>query len=404
MTRRAALAAAALSTVALAGCGGAVTPTLRAPAPAPPQRLALGITEANPHLLAPGPQPAAFAPWRDRLAALRPSYVRIFVDWAKTDGDLSRADDGCLREIRPCAAYTGLRDQLRAVAARRLRDPGRWRPVLTIYGVPPRFALPPGGCERRDAQPRARPMTADGLAAYRRLLAEILALARAEGTPIAAVSPWNEPNHPAFVSPQRQTCDARAPSAAAAVYAVIARSARTVLATQADPPALVLGELAGFVRPTPRTTAIGEFVDALPDDLACAAAAWAVHDYVRPDGGGRDAVGALERALARRRCTADDPIWVTETGAGGPRPGAARSADPAEPGAGCRALAARLAAWDADPRVTAAFQYSFREDPAYPVGLADAGLTRTWPAYDLWLAWSRATGDGPPPALPAACA
>jgi hypothetical protein len=55
--------------------------------------------------------------------------------------------------------------------------------------------------------------------------------------------------------------------------------------------------------------------------------------------------------------------------------------------------------------VEAAFQYTFRDDPAFPVGLADARLTRTWPTYDEWLAWG---GDRPPggpaPDLPAACA
>ena len=58
-----------------------------------------------------------------------------------------------------------------------------------------------------------------------------------------------------------------------------------------------------------------------------------------------------------------------------------------------------------DPRVTAAFQYTFRDDPVFPVGLADVSLTRTWPAYTLWLAWGgeRDPRD-PEPALPAACA
>jgi hypothetical protein len=71
----------------------------------------------------------------------------------------------------------------------------------------------------------------------------------------------------------------------------------------------------------------------------------------------------------------------------------------------CRALDAALRRWDVDPRVEAAFQYTFRDDPSFPVGLADVGLTRAWPAYDEWLAWG---GDRPPggpaPDLPAACA
>jgi hypothetical protein len=54
--------------------------------------------------------------------------------------------------------------------------------------------------------------------------------------------------------------------------------------------------------------------------------------------------------------------------------------------------------------VDAAFQYTFREDSAYPVGLADAGLTRTYPTYDLWAAWGARAPSDPAPALPPSCA
>ena len=57
---------------------------------------------------------------------------------------------------------------------------------------------------------------------------------------------------------------------------------------------------------------------------------------------------------------------------------------------GCRALDAALRAWAADPRVDAAFQYTFREDDAFQVGLADAELTHLRPAYAAW----RAAADG----------
>ncbi|MCW2995444.1 MAG: hypothetical protein JWQ18_2939, partial [Conexibacter sp.] len=60
--------------------------------------------------------------------------------------------------------------------------------------------------------------------------------------------------------------------------------------------------------------------------------------------------------------------------------------------------------WAADPRVDAAFQYTFREDTAYPVGLADAGLTRLYPTYDLWAAWGARAPSDPAPALPQSCA
>jgi hypothetical protein len=54
--------------------------------------------------------------------------------------------------------------------------------------------------------------------------------------------------------------------------------------------------------------------------------------------------------------------------------------------------------------VQAAFQYTFRDDPAYPVGLADATLSRLWPAYELWKAWGgERVPAGPAPTLPDAC-
>ncbi|HEX6387842.1 MAG TPA: hypothetical protein VFZ89_00290 [Solirubrobacteraceae bacterium] len=388
--RRLAVLGAAAALVA--GCGSA-SPRLQQPPPAP-QRLPIGLTEANPHLMARGAQPPTFAPWRDRLVALRPTYVRIFVDWAAVDGRLDARAAGCMREVLPCAPYAGLRDQLRALAARRLADPGRWRVLLTVYGVPDRYAQPAGGCERTDASPRARAITAAGIAAYRRLLGEMIALAHREGIEIPYVSPWNEPNHPSLISPQRARCDRDAPSRVPGVYARLAAAAQDVLQRAPGDQRLVLGELAGYTDPTPRTTTIAEFVAALPDNLACAAVAWSVHDYARATGVSTDAVAALERALARRACTARTPIWITETGAGRRLRGTVREADLA---AACRAMTERLTRWDADPRVAAVFQYTFREDPAFPVGLADAQLTRLYPTYDVWRAWSTAPVDGPPP-------
>ncbi|HEU0316751.1 MAG TPA: hypothetical protein VFR49_05445, partial [Solirubrobacteraceae bacterium] len=88
------------------------------------------------------------------------------------------------------------------------------------------------------------------------------------------------------------------------------------------------------------------------------------------------------------------PIWVTEAGAPTPRAAVAGAGDPA---ASCRELAAALAHWSADSRVAAVLQYTFREDPLFPIGLADAGLTHLYPAYAVWRAWgARAAGDPVP--------
>jgi hypothetical protein len=47
-------------------------------------------------------------------------------------------------------------------------------------------------------------------------------------------------------------------------------------------------------------------------------------------------------------------------------------------------MAAQLRAWKRDPRIRAAFQYTMRDDPLFPVGLADSALTRLFPAYEAW--------------------
>jgi hypothetical protein len=56
--------------------------------------------------------------------------------------------------------------------------------------------------------------------------------------------------------------------------------------------------------------------------------------------------------------------------------------------------------------VDAAFQYTFRDDPVFPVGLVDERFTKTWPAYDLWKAWGGGgrSPNGPAPPLPESCA
>src|SRR5207248_5692215 len=118
-----------------------------------------------------------------------------------------------------------------------------------------------------------------------------------------------------------------------------------------------------------------------------------------------DPVVALEHALdARGGCAAGAPVWVSEAGAGAPHPGRPRSGTAAQAHSGCAALAAQLLRWRADPRVAAVMQFSFREDPAFPVGLVSADLARVYPAYGLWLSWSRALARGVPPPSAAACA
>ncbi len=281
---------------------------------------------------------------------------------------------------------------------------GGWEVVVTIYGVPAWAARRAGGCERPEAEARSRPISDTGLRGYRRLVRDLDALARAEGVALRWWAPWNEPNQPYFVSPQRAACATSSAPLAPAVYARLVRAAREELRALGGDRRLVLGELAGFDGPRPFGAGIAEFVRALPDDVACAGDVWSQHAYAERGAAERAGpVGQLERALDRRACTRGKPIWVTETGAGGARSGTQRDTSARALRRGCRYLDALLRRWHRDPRVDAAFQYTYREDTAFPVGLADARLRRTYPTYDLWRAWG---GDRAPdgPAPRGACA
>ncbi|MCW3013011.1 MAG: hypothetical protein JWO02_103 [Solirubrobacterales bacterium] len=394
------------------------SPSAPAPVPAPvpaltpalaPQ-LSIGVDEQNPWLFQPGAVPEGFAPWRDRVAALRPVRYRMFVDWSGLQpdparpADLAQPNNGCMRGLPPCGAYAGIRDRLRAIAARQKADGGGWEVMVVLYGAPEWAARPAGGCERVGTGPRARPYNDAGLAGYRTLIRDLLALGRAEGVALRWWSPFNEPNHPAFISPQRQACSVTSPSLAPGVYTGIVRAAQAELAADVAKHDLVLGEMAGYGSPSPRGTGIGEFVRALPDDVACAATVWSQHEYTQPDGAQPDAVGQLERVLDERPCTRGKPIWVTETGVGGAHAGGPRSLQDASLAVQCAAQATLLERLDADPRVGAAVQFSLRDDPAYPVGFFDSRLTRAYPTLGLWQAWSTATREGvAPPQRPVAC-
>ena len=388
-----------------------VPPPEPAPAPRPKSdgRLAIGLGESNANLLFTNaarpelPDPA-LDPWRDRVEALRPDFYRLPIDWSALQPDPARpADfgaprDGCSRGQAPCGAFAGVRDQLRAVRSQQEAH-GGWRVIVVLYGVPDWAAVPAAGCERPDILPRSRPITDRGLDGYRALIRDLLGVAREEGVALKWWSPWNEPNGLYFLSPQRAVCDTSAPALAPAVYTRLVRAARAELRASGARHRILLGELAGNSGPSPRAAGIDEFVSALPDRIACAADAWSQHDYAeRGVTGFEGPVGQLRRALDRRPCTRGKKIWVTETGIGNARGGGTRDTSPAALREDCRAMAAQLRRWHRDPRVDVALQYTFREDTLFPVGLADAGLSRAYPTYALWRSWGgRRAPDGPAP-------
>jgi hypothetical protein len=378
--------------------------------PAKPVVLATGITESNPQLLwDPAARPVVapgFDLWRARLVALKPRFVRVPVYWSQLQpdpaqpADLAHPADGCLRGAPPCGESSGIADELAAIAS--LQKAGLGVPDVELVMA----AGSVSGCERSDATARSRPVNAQGLQAYQALIGQLLALAAEKGATVRYVSPWNEPNHPAFVSPQRAQCAKGSPTLAAGVYAQLVRAAKTALDAAPGDQQLVLGEMAGTTVASPRRSSVQEMVAALPDDVACLSRTWTQHDYaqVHPDPDKPDPVAALETALDARACTRGAHVWVTETGVGGDDPGGSRPTSDASLRAQCRAQERLLRRWAADPRVDAAFQYTFREDTAYPVGLADAGLTRLYPTYDLWFAWGAREPSDPAPARPGACA
>src|SRR4051794_23856503 len=352
----------------------------------------------------------AFAPWRDRVSALRPRFLRVLVDWSQLQPDaarapdLARSSDGCQRGLPPCRATGGLAEVLRAARSQQ-RAGGGFEVVLVLYGVPAWAAVPPSGCERAGLTARSRPITAAGLRAYRALVRALVALGRREDVPLRWWSAWNEPNGPFFLSPQRARCDAAAPSRAPRVYAALYRALRAELRAAGGDRRLVLGDLADVVTRRPLVTSARELVADLPEDVVCSADVVAQHAYAEV---GRDphatgVVGAVERVLDRRPCARRTPMWITEAGAGGTHAGERRRGGAAARRADCRALQDDLRRWWADPRVTAAFQYTVRDDPAFPVGLADARLRRAWPAFALLQAWGGDRAPAAPPP-PGACA
>jgi hypothetical protein len=357
---------------------------------------------------------AAFRPAQEELTALHPTYLRLLVDWAAIQPDprrpaaLSATVSGCARAVGPCGPYAGIAEELAAVASQQRADGTGFRVVLDIFGTPSWAARSASGCEDSRSATFSQPLRPAAIAGYRALIASLLALAARDGVALEWWSPWNEPNDPRFSSPQHSSCAAGSPPSSAAAYAQLARAMAAELAMAGGVHHLVLGELNDFELDTPHSTSVGRFIAALPSDVICLAGVWSIHAYARhpPAAPLADPVPALEAALdARGSCGREAPIWITEAGAGAPHPGRLRPPEPADERAGCLALAEQLQRWHSDPRVGAVFQYTFREDPAFPVGVASADLSHLYPTYRLWLSWSRLHAAGqPPPAPAAACA
>jgi hypothetical protein len=409
------LAAAAVLIGLVAGCGGSdegrgdasrERDTRRAPAVTaerPGDGLSIGITEPNPNFVfAPGSRevPEPFARWARELDRMRPALYRLLVDWASLQpepGSPPRFDapsTGCMREKHPCAGWNGLRDQLRAVASQQRR--GGFQVLVVLAGTPAWAAREGSGCERDEVQPRSRPPRDEALADYRAFVASVLELGREEGAELRYWSPWNEPNHPFHISPQRARCSEEAPTRATRPYAQMGAALKQALDEADGEQELVLGELAGLPDPSPKATGVREFISGLPQELVCASHIWSQHGYV----GGPDPVDDVKRGLRRFGCPREHVIWMTETGVGAAGLGRNRSASGRRQRQSCDRLHSKLVRWFEDGRVTAAFQYTLREDDVFPVGLVTTDLTDSFPALQEWQAWGasrRERAQDPPP-------
>ncbi len=355
------LAGLLLPAVILVGCGGsgstgstAASSSERAIESSEAREPALGLTEDNADLLWNPSSPsraggALFQFAREQLTALHPRYIRLLVDWAvlqpqrERPANLEGPIDGCARTVGPCAPFAGIRAELAAIAtqqrAARAEGHAGFEVVLDVFGVPSWAAVAARGCETASSQPFSRPINEAGIAGYRSLIRTLLALGREQGVALSWWSPWNEPNNPVFLSPQRSACSIAAPAAAPAVYAQLAEAMDAELASDDAADHLLLGELAAYPADSLHRTSVASFVAALPARVLCLGSVWAIHAYAAwgraaPES---DPVGGLGRALdARGSCAAEAKIWVTETGAGAPHPGRQRPAGEAEQKGGMR--------------------------------------------------------------------
>ena len=390
----------------------------------PPRGPAFGLTEDNADLLWSPTHPAPsggvqFQPARLALSALHPRYVRLLVDWAvlQPDPDRPAALDapvsGCARAVGPCGAYAGIREQLAAIASqqRAAQATGQadFQVVIDVFGTPGWAAREPGGCELDGTRAFSRPLSDAGIAGYRALIRSLLALGAQEHVSLEWWSPWNEPNEPAFLSPQRPSCTAASPPSSPSVYAELAEAMAAELRADGGVHHLLLGELSAVQSDSPHRTSIASFIASLPPAVICLGEHWSIHAYAARGSAApsSDPVAALEAALdARGACGRGAHIWITEAGAGAPHPGRSRHAGAAHVSAaeeldGCQALAAQLLSWYGDPRIEAVLQYTFREDPAFPVGLLSADLSHQYPTYRLWRSYARVRARGSPLPSPA---
>lgn len=367
-------------------------PTLHSPPPppaaaaevlAPP--LAIGLTESDPRLLVPHGKTSRVA---RKAVALQPTYVRVLIPWERLQPKSGRKPNwdappgGCPARSPTCRSERGLRGLLGAIKQRQEQD-GGWK-ILAVPYFTPLWAMagPPTGCQKARLRHARTQMPRIG--AYRHFLRALNALADKVGVKIDYITPWNEPNHPGFLQPQRAICHARSTAIAPRAYARLVRAAKRELR---DGQTIVLGSLAGLEAPRVYGAGAAEFIRRLPHDVACTEGPFAQHAYIgSPGRGGRPPrranpatalpSGLLESVLAAldaKHCPQVKQLWIAETGTFDHR---------------CEAMFAALRSWARNDRIDAAFQFTFREARVFPVGLVSSSLRVTYRSYPAWLAFA----------------
>ena len=162
----------------------------------------------------------------------------------------------------------------------------------------------------------------------------------------------------------------------------------------------MLGELAGLDESKTKSTSIREFLRELPTSIVCGSTILSQHGYITGINPVDDAAkGAARPQVPQEARRVDDRDRRRRAARG---PGQAHVTAPAERRA-CRQLHRRLVQWYDDPRVTAAFQYTFREDDIFRTGLVTTALDRAFPVLKEWQAWggtARPKPEDPPPSRP----
>lgn len=350
---------------------------------APP--LSIGLSEDDPRLLV---RAGATAGAAAKVVALKPGYVRVLVPWERIQPSAGRKPNwdaplaGCPRLAPSCKSPSGLRAQLEAIKRRQEAD-GGWR-ILAVPYFTPVWAVAggPTGCQK--ARYRHARSQMPRIAAYRHFLRALNALADKVGVKIDFITPWNEPNHPGFLQPQRAQCRVTSKAIAPLAYAKLVRAAKRELRFDQT---IVLGSLAGLQKPRLYGAGVAEFIRGLPHDVACTPGPFAQHAYVgKPGRHGRpppaadpetaSRYGLLDgviAALDAKACPEIKSLWIAETGTFDHR---------------CEAMFSALRSWAINDRVDAAFQYTFRESHHYPVGLVSPSLMDTYASYRAWLAFA----------------